>query len=57
MLLLIVLFLATAPIAATSMARAAYRTDPDRQKVLNYDDMDAVEPPAGRILEDADLKP
>lgn len=56
MLLLIVLFLATAPIAATSMARAAYRTDHNRSDVLNYDDMAAAEPPAGTIPEESDLK-
>jgi multicomponent Na+:H+ antiporter subunit G len=55
MLLLIVLFLATAPIAATSMARAAYRTDPRRSETLNYDDMERVEPPAGSIPEEADI--
>jgi multicomponent Na+:H+ antiporter subunit G len=56
MLVLIVLFLATAPIAATSMARAAYRTDQKRHEVLYYDDMERVEPPAGTIPEEADMQ-
>jgi multicomponent Na+:H+ antiporter subunit G len=55
MLLLIILFLATAPVAATSMARAAYRTDRDRQSVLNYDDMEVVEPQPSTIPRDADI--
>ncbi|MEX1020602.1 MAG: monovalent cation/H(+) antiporter subunit G [Litorilinea sp.] len=57
MILLILLFLVTAPIAATSMARAAYRTDPERGKTLNYDEMARAEPPAGTIPEEADLYP
>lgn len=55
MILLIVLFLMTAPIAATSMARAAYRTDPERGDVLNFDEMASAEPPPGVIPEEADL--
>ncbi len=40
MLLLIVLFFITAPIATTTMARAAYRTSQNEEKfVLRYDEM------------------
>lgn len=40
MILLIVLFFITAPIATTTMARAAYRTPRSEEKfVLNYDEM------------------
>jgi len=40
MILLIVFFFLTAPIATTTMARAAYRTaKTERQFVLNYDEM------------------
>lgn len=38
-LILIALFFVTAPIATTTMARAAYRTDPDREFILHYDDL------------------
>ena len=38
-LILIVLFFVTAPIATTTMARAAYRTDDNLDKVLHYDDL------------------
>jgi multicomponent Na+:H+ antiporter subunit G len=37
--ILIALFFVTGPIATTTMARAAYRTDPDRDFVLHYDDL------------------
>lgn len=57
MLLLIVLFFLTAPIASTSMARAAYRTDADRAEILNHDELARVEPPAGTIPEEADFGP
>ena len=40
MILLIALFFVTAPIAVTTMARAAYRTDRERQFVLHYDDLE-----------------
>ena len=40
MVLLIVLFFITAPIAVTTMARAAYRTDQGRQFILHYDDLE-----------------
>lgn len=40
MILLIVLFFVTGPIATTTMARAAYRTSKqDRRFVLRYDEM------------------
>jgi multicomponent Na+:H+ antiporter subunit G len=39
MLLLIVLFYITGPIATTSMARAAYRTDYEGRLVLHYDEL------------------
>lgn len=42
MLALIALIFATAPIATTAMARAAYRTGPHKRKHLHYDEM-AVE--------------
>ncbi len=37
--LIIMLFLLTAPIATTTMARAAYRTDDNVDQVLHYDDL------------------
>ena len=40
MILLIVLFFITAPIATTTMARAAYRTSkPEEKFILKYDEM------------------
>ena len=48
MLALIALVFATAPIATTAMARAAYRTGPRKRKHLRYDEMAAgqeTEPP------------
>ncbi len=39
MIILLVLFFVTGPIATTTMARAAYRTDPEREFILHYDDM------------------
>ena len=39
MVVLIILFFITAPIATTTMARAAYRTDARRRFILNYDEM------------------
>jgi multicomponent Na+:H+ antiporter subunit G len=42
-LILIILFFVTAPIATTTMARAAYRTDEDKNFVLHYDDLAAYE--------------
>jgi multicomponent Na+:H+ antiporter subunit G len=39
LVILIILFFVTGPIATTTMARAAYRTDPYRDFVLNYDDL------------------
>ncbi len=51
MLALIALIFATAPIATTAMARAAYRTGPRKRKHLRYDEMAAErmaeQPPAG----------
>jgi multicomponent Na+:H+ antiporter subunit G len=44
MIVLIVLFFITAPVATTTMARAAYRTDARRHLVLHYDDIAAPEP-------------
>src|SRR5690606_12694904 len=43
MFMLIGLFFVTAPVAATNMARAAYRTDFEHQLVLNYNDLAAHE--------------
>ena len=43
MLMLIALFYVTAPIAATAMARAAYRTEPTERETLNQDDLAADE--------------
>lgn len=42
-LILIVLFFVTAPIATTTMARAAYRTHAEPKFLLNYDDLAAYE--------------
>lgn len=42
MLTLILLFFVTAPIATTTMARATYRTDPERSFILHYDDLAAM---------------
>lgn len=39
MVILILLFFVTAPVATTTMARAAYRSDPERSFILHYDDM------------------
>ena len=39
MIALIILFFLTAPIATTTMARAAYRTSPSDQFVLAHDDL------------------
>lgn len=51
MLALIALIFATAPIATTAMARAAYRTGPRKRKHLHYDEMaedgQAPQPHAG----------
>lgn len=43
MVILIALFFITGPIAATTMARAAYRTDPDKQFILHYDELAEAE--------------
>jgi multicomponent Na+:H+ antiporter subunit G len=53
-LVVIVLFFVTAPIAATTMARATYRTDPDREFILNYDDLAEHEDQRRKSQEDAD---
>lgn len=42
MVALIILFFVTAPIATTTMARAAYRTSPSDQFVLSHDDLAAL---------------
>lgn len=39
MIALIILFFITAPIATTTMARAAYRTSPSEEFVLAHDDL------------------
>lgn len=39
MLTLMILFFITGPIATTTMARAAYRTDYDAKLVLHYDEL------------------
>ncbi len=46
MLALITLIFATAPIATTAMARAAYRTGPRKRKDLHYDEMSEDRPAA-----------
>ena len=46
MIALIILFFVTAPIATTTMARAAYRTSPSDQFVLSHDDLAARAPTA-----------
>ena len=46
MLALIALIFATAPIATTAMARAAYRTGPRKRKHLHYDEMAKAAPAA-----------
>jgi multicomponent Na+:H+ antiporter subunit G len=43
MVILIALFFITAPISSTTMGRAAYRTDHERNFVLHYDDLAAHE--------------
>ncbi len=47
MIALIILFFVTAPIATTTMARAAYRTSPSDQFVLAHDDLAALSAAAG----------
>ena len=47
MIALILLFFVTAPIATTTMARAAYRTSPSDHFVLEYDDLAALSAAAG----------
>ena len=47
MIALIILFFVTAPIATTTMARAAYRTTPSDQFVLKHDDLAALAAAAG----------
>ena len=42
MIILVALFFITAPIATTTMARAAYRTDSERNLVLHYDELAAA---------------
>jgi multicomponent Na+:H+ antiporter subunit G len=42
MIALIILFFVTAPIATTTMARAAYRTSASDQFVLDHDDLAAL---------------
>ena len=39
MIALIILFFLTAPIATTTMARAAYRTSPSDEFILAHDDL------------------
>jgi len=46
MLALITLIFATAPIATTAMARAAYRTGPRKRKHLHHDEMAEDRPAA-----------
>lgn len=43
MVILLLLFFITGPIATTSMAHAAYRTDYERELVLHYDELAAAE--------------
>jgi multicomponent Na+:H+ antiporter subunit G len=57
MVILIALFFITGPIAATAMARAAYRTDPDKQFILHYDELAAAEAQQSESRRDLDLDP
>lgn len=43
MIIMLVLFFITGPIAMTAMAHAAYRTDFERELVLNYDELALAE--------------
>ena|SRR5690606_11585771 len=43
MIILIALYLITSPIATTTMARAAYRTDPNNRSILHYDELAAAQ--------------
>jgi multicomponent Na+:H+ antiporter subunit G len=43
MVIFIILFFITGPIATTAMSRAAYRTDAKRSLVLHYDELAAAE--------------
>lgn len=43
MLVLIALFFVTAPIAVTTMARAAYRTSSDGPLILHYDELGSAQ--------------
>ena len=43
MVILIALYFITTPIATTTMARAAYRTDPDKRLILHYDELAAAQ--------------
>lgn len=56
MLILIALFFITGPIATTAMARAAYRTDFERQLVLHYDDLAAAESADTEMQRSPDLR-
>ncbi len=56
MIILIVLFFITGPIATTAMARAAYRTDFDRALVLHYDELAASESRGQDQLRSPDLR-
>ena len=47
MVALIILFFVTAPIATTTMARAAYRTSRSDQFLLSHDDLAALSPTVG----------
>ncbi|MDE0143770.1 MAG: monovalent cation/H(+) antiporter subunit G [Caldilineaceae bacterium] len=47
MVALIILFFVTAPIATTTMARAAYRTSRSDQFLLLHDDLAAISPTVG----------
>lgn len=56
MITLIALFFITGPIATTAMARAAYRTDYERQLVLHYDDLAAHESTDSETPRSPDLR-
>ena len=56
MVILIVLFFITGPVATTAMARAAYRTDFERELVLHYDELAAGESRGQEELRNLDLR-
>jgi multicomponent Na+:H+ antiporter subunit G len=51
MVILLLLFFITGPIATTAMAHAAYRTDYERELILYYDDLADAEAKAKQVHE------